>query len=88
VGQALAQERSKLLELPADAFPTDERVEVKARKTPYIRVDLNDYSIHARGELTVLASLERVRIFAETELIAEHSRSWDAGQTVGDPAHV
>jgi hypothetical protein len=45
VGEVFAEERDKLLPLPGDAFPADERVEVEVGKTPYVRFDLNDYSI-------------------------------------------
>ncbi len=34
-----------LLALPPDPFPCEERVSVRAPKTPYVRCDLNDYSI-------------------------------------------
>lgn len=91
VGQAFEQERAKLLQLPGNPFPTDERVEVKCRKTPYIRFDLNDYSIphdRIRRELTVVASVESVRIFDGTEQIAQHTRSWDRKQTIEEPDHV
>jgi transposase len=52
-------EKSKLLTLPDDTFPCEERVEVHSGKTPYIRFDLNDYSIPFRyvcRTLTVIAS--------------------------------
>jgi hypothetical protein len=47
VRDAFAEERSKLLPLPDEPFPAYERVEVEAGKTPYVRFDLNDYSIEA-----------------------------------------
>lgn len=45
VREAFTQERDRLLALPGDAFPTDEIKAVSAGKTPYVRFDLNDYSI-------------------------------------------
>mgnify|MGYP006383484209 FL=1 len=45
VSEAFAQEQVRLLALPGDAFPTDEIKAVSAGKTPYVRFDLNDYSI-------------------------------------------
>ncbi len=56
VREAFAQEQPRLLALPDNPFPTDERVEVKVGKTPYVRFDLNDYSVphtHVRRLLTV-----------------------------------
>ena len=54
-----------MLALPANPYPLIERVVVKAGKTPYVRFDLNDYSIpHTRvgRVLEVLAEPERLRI--------------------------
>jgi hypothetical protein len=61
VREILADDRGKLIALPNDSFPTDEREEVDVGKTPYARFDLNDYSVphtHARRTLVVLASLD------------------------------
>ena len=91
VGEAFERERDKLLSLPDDAFPTDERVEVTVRKTPYVRFDLNDYSVepkHVRQIVVVTATLSRVRIADGTTTIGEHERSWDRRQTIEDPKHV
>jgi transposase len=92
VRQCFAEEQPGLLTLPGDAFPTEERVEgLIARKTPYLRFDLNDYSIphtHVGVDLQILASLNTVRILNGTDLIAQHPRSFDRGQQVEDPQHV
>lgn len=91
VGEAYEQERSKLLPLPDDPFCCDERVEVSAGKTPYVRFDLNDYSIpatHVRKSLTVVADLTRVRIYDGVNELAVHQRSWDRRQVLENPAHV
>ena len=45
VREAFEKERPKLLSLPDNHWPTDERVEVKIGKTPYARFDKNDYSL-------------------------------------------
>ena len=40
------EERPLLLPLPDNPFPTEERLaDAIARKSPYLRFDLNDYSI-------------------------------------------
>jgi transposase len=91
VGEAFESERSKLLPLPDNEFATDERVEVTVGKTPYVRFDLNDYSVlpaHVRKTVVVVATLNRVRIVDGTEIIGEHVRSWDRRQTIEDPKHV
>lgn len=84
-------EREALLDLPDDRFPSQERVEVRVGKTPYVRFDNNDYSVPhtaVRMTLTVLASVERVRVVDGHELLAEHARSYDKGQRIEDAAHV
>jgi transposase len=91
VGEAFAQEQPRLLALPDNPFPTEERGEVKSGKTPYVRFDLNDYSIphtHVRRLLTVLAEPERVRVLDGQEVLACHIRSYDRGAQVEAPAHI
>jgi transposase len=91
VSEAFEAERPYLLALPEEPFPTEEHEAVRARKTPYVRFDLNDYSVphtHVRRQLVVLATLETVRVAEGTEVIASHSRSWDRGEQVEDPAHI
>lgn len=84
-------ERPLLLALPADRFPTEERLEVRVGKTPYARFDRNDYSVphtHVRRSLTVLATPGEVRILDGLALIARHDRSYDRGAQIEDPVHI
>ncbi len=84
-------ERAQLLALPETAFPTEERLEVTVAKSPYVRFDGNDYSVphtHVRRTLTVLASLETVRIVDADELLARHPRSFERGRQIEDPQHI
>ena len=85
------EEQSRLLALPTEPFPCEERMMVRAHKTPYVRFDLNDYSIphnRVRRTLEVLATLERVRILDGTEVIAVHPRSFDRRQQIEQPDHI
>ena len=85
------EERPKLLDLPDNPFPCEERVEVHAAKTPYVRFDSNDYSVpHDRvgRTLVVLATLDTVRILDGNDVIASHGRCFDRGQQIEDPAHI
>jgi hypothetical protein len=77
--------------LPLDAYPVDARVEVTVAKTPYVRFDLNDYSIphtHVRRTVTVLANAQRVRVFDGATLLADHVRNYDKGVQIEMAAHV
>jgi len=91
VREAFLQEQPSLLALPDNPFDSRERVAVIARKTPYIRFDLNDYSIphqHVQKPLTVTADLARVRILDGIAVIAEHARSFDKGEQLEDEDHI
>jgi transposase len=91
VRQAFEDERAVLLPLPSEPFPAHERVEVEVGKTPYVRFDLNDYSVpHDRTQrtLVVLADLEEVRIADGNDVLATHARSWDRGQQIEQGDHL
>ncbi len=91
VREAFQQERPRLLDLPGDPFPTEDRVETRVRKTPYVRYDRNDYSVPAklaRRPVVVLASERKVRILDGDEVVAVHERSFDTGAQIEDPAHL
>ncbi|HNC53287.1 MAG TPA: IS21 family transposase [Accumulibacter sp.] len=91
VREAFAAEQPRLLALPANPFPTDEVVTVQVGKTPYVRFDLNDYSIpHTQVQrlLTVHADPERVRVTDGAHVLADHPRSYERDRQVEDPAHV
>jgi transposase len=91
VGEVFAEEASLLLKQPDNPYPVVEQVIVKAGKTPYVRFDLNDYTVpHTRVQrpLTVLADVDRLRIVEGLEIVASHPRSYDKGQQIEDPAHV
>jgi transposase len=91
VRELFGEERPHLLALPPTPFPTEERVAVSVGKTPYARFDLNDYSVphtHVSRTLTVLASLDTVRVLDGHTLIATHRRSFDRGVQIEDPTHI
>lgn len=91
VGEAFALEQPKLLALPDNPFETDECVMVSVGKTPYVRYDLNDYSVphtHVRRSLTVMASLTQLRVLDGAQVIAEHARSYAKAEQVENPAHI
>lgn len=91
VRAVFAEEQPRLLARPDNPFPSDEQIDVKVGKTPYVRFDLNDYSIphtHVRRVLNVVASLTEVRVLDGAEVLARHPRSYDKGAQIEDPAHL
>ena len=91
VREAFAREQPNLLAAPDTPYPTDECVVVKAAKTPYVRFDLNDYSIpstHVRRSLTVVADPVQVRVLDGAQLLACHPRCYDRGEQIELAAHI
>jgi len=77
--------------LPDNPAALLEQVAVSVGKTPYVRFDLNDYSVphdHVRRVLTVLADPHEVRIVDGAEVLARHRRSYDKGAQIEDAAHL
>jgi transposase len=95
VAEAAIEEIDKMVALPGDDFPVEERAVVHVGKTPYARFDRNDYSVphaYVRRELCVVATEERVRLVDPTTPtaapIAEHRRSYDRDQRIEHPGHL
>ena len=91
VGEVFSEEKEKLLPLPENPYPCEERIEVSVGKSPYVRFDLNDYSVPpslVRRIVVVVASLDTVRILDGNRVVAEHPRSFDKEEQVEDHAHI
>lgn len=94
VEAAFQEELPRMIELPSDDFPVEERVEVHVGKTPYVRFDKNDYSVphtHVQRDLLVIATDERVRVIdpeVAAEVLADHPRSFDRDQRIEQPEHL
>jgi transposase len=91
VAEVFADEQPRLRRLPDDPYPVDERKEVHVGKTPYVRFDLNSYSVPAncvQRTLVVMASPELVRVLDGSQEVARHSRCWGRDQQIEDPRHI
>lgn len=91
VADAFTAERRYMLELPQEPYPIYDRKVVVVGKTPYVRFELNDYSVphqFARRTLLVEATLQTVRIVDGLRIVAEHERSFDRGQLIERPEHI
>lgn len=91
VREAFAAKVPRLLSLPDDPVPRAEQVAVSGGKTPYVRFDLNDYSVpytHVRRVLTVLAAPDRRRIRDAQHVSASHARRYGKGDQIEDPTHL
>lgn len=89
--RGIAEEAPRLLPLPDNPAPLLERAAVTVGKTPYVRFDLNDYTVphtHVRRVLTVLADPHEVRVVDGGTVLACHPRSYDRGAQIEQPGHV
>jgi len=89
--EAFEKEKSALLVLPDNPYPSFERKDVQVGKTPYVRFDLNDYSVphkFVRRTLTVMATPHEVLVLSGTEEVAKHARCYEKGRQIEDRVHV
>ena len=91
VADLLAEERPRLLPLPEHPMPCGRVLGASSGKTPYVRFDLNDYSIPhtlVRKPLTLVAEEHTLRILDGNTEVARHARSYDRGKVIEVPAHI
>ena len=84
-------DRAAMLALPPVAPVTGWRSSLRLPRDHYVRLDANDYSVHPAvigRRVEVAADLERVQVWSEGRLVADHGRCWARQQTISDPAHL
>src|SRR5271170_6689341 len=89
--QAFEKEKPSLLALPDNPYPAFERKQVKVGKTPYVRFDLNDYSVghrYVQRALTVMATPDEVLIVDGVKEVARHVRCYEKGRQIEDRLHL
>jgi hypothetical protein len=80
-----------MLPLPPVAPVTGWRSSLRLPRDHYIRLDSNDYSVYPAvigRRVEVVADLERVRVWCDGRLVADHERCWARHQTISDPDHL
>jgi hypothetical protein len=80
-----------MMALPPVPPATGWHLSTRLPRDHYVRVDGNDYSLHAgvigrRIEVTV--NLHRVVATCDGQVVADHERSWAKHQSSTDPAHA
>jgi transposase len=91
VTQAFATEKESLIALPGNSYPAHEMVVASVGKSPYVRFDLNDYSVpheYVRRQVTVLADSNWVTIVDGTKQLAKHKRCFEKLQQIEIPEHI
>ena len=88
--ELLEEDRLAMLPIPGNRFEARRVKNAKANSLSLVRFDRNDYSVptqYAHREMTAVGALERVRIVADSHVIAEHVRDWESENVHYDPVH-
>ena len=86
----LADDRAAFLPLPARPFEARRVTEAGADSLSLVRFDTNAYSVptrYAHRTLTVIGTVDEVRIALGGRMVARHRRCWDRDRSVFDPVH-
>jgi transposase len=88
--ELLEEDRKAMRSLPSDRFEARRIENRKVNTLSLVRFDRNDYSVpteHAHRKVTVVGLIDRVRIVADTRVVAEHVRDWDSENVHYNPVH-
>jgi hypothetical protein len=89
--ELLDEERQQFFRpIPVQTFESHRIVLMDANSLSLVRFDRNDYSVptkYAHRPLTVVATVDEVRIIFENDLVARHQRCWKKQQSLFDPVH-
>jgi hypothetical protein len=83
-------EKQRLLPLPDNDYAVEHPRPTASGKMPFIRFDLNDYSIPyklVRRPLSLIVAEKTIRILDGQVEVARHERSYSAGERVREPEH-
>jgi hypothetical protein len=86
----LEEDQAAFLPLPAGAFDACRKQPTRANSLSLVRFDTNDYSVpvrYAHQPVLVKGYVDRVVIYQDSQIIAEHRRDWRSEQTIFDPCH-
>jgi transposase len=87
----IAADKAAMLPLPPVPPITGWEATLRLPRDHYVRLDSNDYSVHPTAvgrRVLVRADLDRVQVWCEGGLVADHERVWARHQTLSDPAHL
>jgi transposase len=90
VAEVFAEEKERLLALPASLPETDLVAPASVDTTAFVHFGTNLYSVpprYARRTVTLVASDREVRLLDGADVVARHERSWGKHQRVEDPEH-
>ena len=87
----LDEERQQFLRpLPNQTFEARRIEQGTASSLSLVRFQTNDYSVpteYAHRKITIVATVDEVRLICNNELVARHPRHWGRERPVFDPVH-
>lgn len=86
----LIEDRAAMLELPQQEFDARRLTQAGADSLSLVQFETNRYSVpvkYAHRKITILATVDEVRLVYEDRLIARHRRSWGREQEIFEPVH-
>ena len=88
--ELLTEEQRIFLPLPSQTFEAHRVVQAHADSLSLVRFDRNSYSVptkYAHRLVTVVGTVDEVRLIFEDRLIARHERDWSKEQFHYEPLH-
>ena len=88
--QRLQEEQSAMLALPLEEFDAHRVTHRTANSLSLVKFDTNAYSVpvkYAYRCLTIVATVDEVRLVFEDQVVARHPRHWGREQHLFDPIH-
>jgi transposase len=90
IATGLVEDRQAFLTLPSRPFEARRVTQTTADSLSLATFDTNEYSVptkYAYRELTVIATVDEVKIVYEDQVVARHVRCWDREQYRYNPLH-
>lgn len=88
--ELLMEDRRAMLDLPRQTFDARRVTQATANSLSLVAFDANRYSVpvkHAHRPITIVATVDEVRLIDGDRLVARHRRSWKREQDLFDPVH-
>jgi transposase len=89
-GELLPEDQAAFLPLPKQPFEARRLAQVSVDSQSLVRFDTNSYSVpvkYAHRKITVIATVEEVRLVHADRLVARHPRCWQKEQYIFEPIH-
>lgn len=88
--ELLVEDQAAFLPLPKQSFEARRIEPASVDSQSLVRFNTNDYSApvkYAHRKLTVVATVEEVRLVYEDQLVARHPKCWQRERTLFEPIH-